>query len=84
MGVLLHSLGDCPAAGPAGFSAGRPILYSGAGIGHDGRGSTVLFGLGGVALLFISPIFIAAGLGLMLLGLALHVFRRRRLAAAMA
>jgi len=44
----------------------------------------VLFGLGGVALLFISPIFIAAGLGLMLLGLALHVFRRRRLAAAMA
>jgi len=44
----------------------------------------VLFGLGGVALLFISPIFIAAGLGLMLLGLALHVFRRRRLGAAMA
>lgn len=42
----------------------------------------VLFGLGGLALLFMTTPFIAAGVGFMVVGLVLHLLRRRRLGAA--
>ena len=53
-------------------------------IGPAGWPERILFGLGGLAMLFTVPLFIGAGLALMAIGLVVHLVGRRRGPAAAA
>ena len=52
-------------------------------LGPAGWAERALFGLGGLALMVTAPAFIAGGLGLMAVGLVVHMLRRRTPAVAL-
>ena len=58
--------------------AGLAVATGGWLVGPAGWPERILFGLGGLAMMVTAPVFIAAGLGLMGLGLIVHLIGRRR------
>ena len=58
--------------------AGLAVATGGWLVGPAGWPERILMGLGGLAMMVTVPVFIIAGLGLMVLGLIVHLIGRRR------